>query len=105
MGFTSFPSFDMLALCLIGAAIVYELWGRLSFSIPKGRITRAQAKAMAEAGRIAQAQRRAETGEAETGEAEGSAPSNPVVARKYTPPHVTATTSPRADAQPDRKSA
>ena len=103
MGFTSFPSFDMLALCLIGAAIVYELWGRLSFSIPKGRITRAQAKAMAEAGRVAEAQRRAETGEAE-----GSTPSNPVVAQKYTPPPVTAphvTAPPRADAQPDRKSA
>lgn len=100
MGFTSFPSFDMLALCLIGAAIVYELWGRLNFSIPKGRITRAQAKAMAEAGRVAEAQRRAETGEAEV-----SAPPNPVVAQKYAPPHVTATTPPRKDVQPDRKSA
>lgn len=100
MGFTSFPSFDMLALCLIGAAIVYELWGRLSFSIPKGRITRAQAKAMAEAGRLAEAQRRAETGEAEV-----STPPNPVVAQKYAPPHVTTTTAPRKDVQPDRKSA
>lgn len=100
MDVLSFPSFDTLALCLIGAAIVHELWGRLSFSIPKGRITRAQAKAMAEAGRIAEAQRRAETGEAEV-----SAPPNPVVAQKYAPPHVTATTPPRKDVQPDRKSA
>ena len=97
---------DLLALCLIGAAITHELWGRVFLSIPKGRITRAQAKAMAEAGRIAEAGRVAEAQwRAETGEAEVSAPPNPVVAQKYAPPHVTATTPPRKDVQPDRKSA
>ena len=40
MGLMSFPSFDTLALCLIGAAITHELWGRVFLSIPKGRITR-----------------------------------------------------------------
>ena len=50
MDFVSFPSFDLLALCVIALAIVQELWVRLFFSVPKQRLTRAQAKAMAAAG-------------------------------------------------------
>ncbi|WP_376873853.1 hypothetical protein [Albirhodobacter sp. R86504] len=89
------PSFDMLALAVITVAIVVEVYHRSGAAKAGQPLTRVEAKAMAEAGRLAE--ERALGGLSEgvhtSAPAPFTAPETPIVARE-----VTANTSDRSAA-------